>query len=63
MTTEQNQLIEHFLEASGYGRSDLLAINYTTRTVMTLNGGIYRVRNSGSVAWVKGPALEPEERD
>lgn len=63
MTTEQNEMLENFLEVSGYGRGDLLAVNYSTRTVMTLNGGIYKIRSSGSVAWVKGPALEPEERD
>lgn len=63
LTTEQAHLRSAFFKESGYGPSDLLSLNYDTRTFLTRNGGKYRVEASGSVTHLAGPPLEVEERD
>ena len=50
-----------FLEHTGYGRSDIMSINYLGY-VITRNGGQYRVRN-GRVQWIAGPPVDLEDRD
>jgi len=60
---ERNRFLSKFLRESGYGPSDLLAVNIVTRIVMTRNGGIYQVPEVGRVRRLEGPPVEPEERD
>jgi hypothetical protein len=59
---EQEALLEHFLFAAGYGRSDLLSLNYSTRIFLTRNGGKYRVESDGKLTRLAGPHWDPEER-
>jgi hypothetical protein len=61
-TDEQEGLLEHFLFTAGYGRSDLLSLNYQTRIFLTRNGGKYRVEADGKIKRLAGPHWDPEER-
>jgi len=58
-----HKMLTDFYEATGYGPSDLLAMNKQTRLIMTRNGGLYHVKESGIVKRLKGPPVDPTERD
>lgn len=58
----QGELRRLFFEATGYGSSDLLSLNYSTRTFLTSNGGKYRVDEDGSISRIAGPSAEVEDR-
>lgn len=62
LSDEQSRLRHIFFEESGYGPSDLLSLNYDTRTFMTRNGGIYRVTEDGSIDHISGPSLDLFDR-
>jgi hypothetical protein len=61
-TPPQRALISQFLSRTGYGESEILALNFNTRSFYTRNGGRYRVEDSGSVTWISGPPVDPEDR-
>lgn len=58
---KQSRLRAAFFEVSGYGASDLLSLNFTTKTFMVRNGGTYQLQESG---WkrLSGPPLLVEDR-
>lgn len=58
----KNDMIDLFLEVTGYGRTDILARNNSTRIVLTRNGGKYKVGKAG-VKHLAGPAVSAEDRD
>lgn len=61
--TEQQKFIKHiFFEKTGYGERDLLSLNFQTRVFMTRNGGQYHLDEHNEVKWIKGPAVELDER-
>ena len=60
-TDEQTQLRSQFFEATGYGPSDILSLNYSTREFLTTNGGHYRVVPDGIVQ-LAGPPAALEDR-
>lgn len=55
-------LRRQFLDATGYGSSDILSLNYSTRTFLTRNGGCYRVEEDGVVTHLAGPAVDVDDR-
>lgn len=63
VTPEQAHLRSVFFEQTGYGPSDLLSLNYSTRTFLTANGGKYKVLEDGKIDWLAGPSALVEERD
>ena len=58
LNKEQSRLRSQFLEATGYGRSDILSLNYETRQFLTFNGGKYRVKKDGTIDHLGGPNFE-----
>lgn len=51
-----------FLDGTRYSSSDILSISYFTRTVLTRNGGRYRLTAKGKVIRLDGPSANPSER-
>jgi hypothetical protein len=62
LTEPQNRLRRQFLDATGYGSSDILSLNYSTRTFLTRNGGCYKVEEDGTVTHLAGPAVDVDDR-
>lgn len=62
LSKDQERLKAEFFEATGYGSSDLLSLNYSTRTFLTTNGGKYQVGSNGSVIRLAGPPVDVEDR-
>lgn len=58
----QDELHNLFFEATGYSTSDLLSMNYSTRTFLMRNGGKYRVDQDGQIEHLAGPAASVEDR-
>lgn len=61
-TSQQRKMLLDFLEQSGYGPSDILSLNYTTREFYTRNGGKYFMDEDGKVNHLSGPSEDPSER-
>ena len=59
---DQADLRRQFLDATGYGSSDILSLNYSTRTFLTRNGGCYQVEEDGSITHLYGPAASVDDR-
>jgi hypothetical protein len=59
---DHRQMIRKFLEATAYGFSDILAVNYETQKFATKNGGKYRLSADGTVKRLAGPAVNLEDR-
>lgn len=62
LTEEQIMLQNRFLEETGYGESDILSLNYDTRTFLTRNGGVYQVNEEGGINHIKGPSVDLWDR-
>lgn len=62
LNEEQNTLLADFFEATGYSDSDLLSLNYQTRTFLTRNGGKYKVKEDGDIDHLDGPPPAVEDR-
>ena len=58
---ERNQILSKFLELSGYGDHDILAINWKTSTFLTRNRGLYRMVGE-QILHLDGPSPDPEDR-
>jgi len=62
LNEEHESLKSAFLELTGYGSHDLLSLNYDTHTFLTVNGGLYRVNDDGTVEHLDGPPPDVEDR-
>jgi len=59
---ESQRLLRHrFFEATGYGSSDVLSLNYDTGIFLTFNGGKYQLVD-GEVKHLQGPPVDMEDR-
>jgi hypothetical protein len=54
--------LESFLEESGYSEDDLLAVNRDDGKILTRNGGLYKLTESGKILHLDGPSPDPTER-
>lgn len=61
LTREQEELRTRFFELTGYGPSDVLALNYNTETFLTKNGGKYELSSEG-IVHLGGPPPALEDR-
>ena len=61
LTEAQSELRSQFFTRTGYGPSDLLSLNYSTREFLTVNGGRYRLTGEG-ITHLSGPPPELQER-
>jgi hypothetical protein len=61
LTDEQSNVRSQFFEATGYGPSDILSLNYSTREFLTKNGGHYRIVPDG-IVHLAGPPPAVEDR-
>lgn len=61
LTESQVELRSKFFAATGYGPSDILSLNYSTREFLTVNGGRYRITGEG-LQHLAGPPPALEDR-
>lgn len=54
--------LTEFLEQAGYSEDDVLAFNPSTLKVMTKNGGLYKITETGKIMHLSGPSPDPTER-
>lgn len=62
LNEDQRALRQQFFEETGYGGSDILSLSYNTKSVMTQNGGLYRIKEDGTIDHLAGPSPDPSER-
>jgi len=62
LNERQSRLRSQFLEATGYGRSDILSCNYQTQEFLTRNGGRYQVDADGTITHLAGPTADQWDR-
>jgi hypothetical protein len=61
LNDDQVALRSQFFEATGYGPSDLLSINYANREFLTVNGGRYQFTGN-ELVHIAGPSPALEDR-
>lgn len=61
LTDEQRELRSQFFEATGYGPSDILSLNYLHREFLTRNGGHYLFA-ADDIVHLAGPPPALEDR-
>ncbi len=61
LTDEQSTLRSQFFEATGYGPSDILSLNYQYREFLTRNGGHYQL-TTDDIVHLAGPPPAIEDR-
>lgn len=57
----KEELLDTFLEESGYKARDVDVINLARRTLGTTNGGKYQINRQGALLRLKGPRYPKEE--
>lgn len=58
---DQQAIRSRFCEVTGYGRSDILSLNYATGMFLTFNGGKYQLVGD-EVKYISGPPVDMEDR-
>lgn len=59
---ERDPKLYDFLEEAGYSESDVLAFNPITGKIVTKNGGLYEITQTGKIIHYSGPSPDPTER-
>lgn len=62
LNEDQKELRHQFFRTTGYGPSDILSLNYKTRTFLVHSGGSYQVMEDGKIDHLGGPSPNPNDR-